>query len=103
MADPWLPSPGPASVYEAADFERAAGDDRYPVFRRELSGETDAAAWSGLLRRADPADEDGRRLTVPWLGQFVTARVTSLGGDWAVRSSGSARIIWTRLEVPTNR
>lgn len=57
LGDPWLPSPGPASVYEAADFTRVAGDDRYPVYRRELSGETDADAWSDLLRAAGPADE----------------------------------------------
>ena len=56
--DAWLPSPGPPSVYAAAGFEHAAGDDRFPVFRRELSGETDADAWSGLLRRAEPADDD---------------------------------------------
>ena len=55
VADPWLPSPGPASVYEAADFERAAGDERYPVYRRELTGETDADAWSDLLRASAPA------------------------------------------------
>ena len=60
MDDAWLPSPGPPAVYGAAGFERAAGDDRFPVFRRELSGETDADAWSGLLRAAEPADdEDG--------------------------------------------
>ncbi|MEP7081967.1 MAG: hypothetical protein ABI841_03210 [Chloroflexota bacterium] len=58
VPDPWLPSPGPASVYAAAGFERAAGDERFPVFRRELSGETDADAWSGLLRAAEPADDD---------------------------------------------
>jgi len=65
--DPWLPSPGPASVYEAANFERAAGDDRYPVYRRELSGETDAAAWAGLLRASAPPDddEDGWPLPLP--------------------------------------
>lgn len=57
VADPWLPSPGPASVYEAARFERAAGDDRYPVYRRELTGETDADAWSDLLRASTPSDE----------------------------------------------
>ena len=56
-ADPWLPSPGPASIYEEADFERAAGDDRFPVYRRELTGETDADAWSGLLRASTPSDE----------------------------------------------
>jgi hypothetical protein len=54
--DPWVPSPGPASVYAATGFERVAGDERYPVYRRELSGETDADAWSGLLRASAPAD-----------------------------------------------
>jgi len=34
--DPWQPSPGPASVYLAAGFSQAAGDERYPVYRREL-------------------------------------------------------------------
>jgi hypothetical protein len=65
--DPWLPSAGPASVYEAAGFERAAGDDRYPVYRRELTGETDADAWAGLLRASSPADddEDGWPLPLP--------------------------------------
>jgi hypothetical protein len=65
--DPWMPSPGPASVYEAAEFERVAGDDRYPVFRRELSGETDADAWAGLLRASTPAndDEDGWPMPLP--------------------------------------
>ena len=57
-ADAWLPSPGPASVYEAAGFERLAGDERFPVYRRELTGETDADAWSGLLRASRPDDED---------------------------------------------
>jgi hypothetical protein len=65
--DAWLPSPGPASVYEAAAFERAAGDDRYPVYRRELSGETAPDAWAGLLRASKPADddEDGWPLPMP--------------------------------------
>lgn len=58
VPDAWLPSPGPASVYEATGFMRAAGDDRYPVYRRELSGETDADAWSNLLRASTPSDED---------------------------------------------
>ncbi len=56
-AEEWLPSPGPSSVYEAAGFARAAGDDRFPVYRRELTGETDADAWSGLLRASRPDDE----------------------------------------------
>jgi hypothetical protein len=54
--DPWLPSPGPASVYEDGGFERVAGDDRYPVYRRELSGETDADAWGTLIRASTPDD-----------------------------------------------
>jgi len=58
VEDPWLPSPGPAAVYEGAGFERVAGDDRYPVYRRELSGETDPDAWAGLLRASAPADDD---------------------------------------------
>lgn len=65
VADAWLPSPGPASVYLSAGFERAAGDDRFPVFRRELSGETDADAWSGLIRAAEPQDDDEWPLPLP--------------------------------------
>jgi hypothetical protein len=57
--DGWLPSPGPAAVYEASGFERVAGDERFPVYRRELTGETDPDAWSGLLRASRPDDEDG--------------------------------------------
>jgi hypothetical protein len=56
-ADGWRPSPGPTSVYGEARFEHVAGDDRYPVYRRELTGETDADAWSGLLRASQPDDE----------------------------------------------
>ncbi len=56
-ADGWLPSPGPASAYEGAGFARAAGDDRFPVYRRELTGETDTDAWSGLIRASQPDDE----------------------------------------------
>jgi hypothetical protein len=63
--DPWLPSSGPASVYEAAEFERAAGDDRFPVYRRELTGETDADAWSDLLRAAAPDEGDDWPLPLP--------------------------------------
>lgn len=64
--DEWIPSPGPASVYEATGFERAAGDDRYPVHRRELTGETDADAWLELLRASRPDDEgDDWPLTLP--------------------------------------
>ena len=65
VPDAWLPSPGPASVYAAAGFERVAGDDRFPVFRRELSGETDADAWSGLIRASEPDDSDEWPLPLP--------------------------------------
>ena len=65
VADAWIPSPGPASVYEAAEFERVAGDERYPVYRRELTGQTDADAWSGLLRAAEPDDGDDWPLPLP--------------------------------------
>ncbi len=57
VGDAWLPPPGPTGIYEAAGFERAAGDDRFPVYRRELSGETDADAWGDLLRASRPQDE----------------------------------------------
>jgi hypothetical protein len=55
--DGWLPSAGPATVYESAGFTRAAGDERYPVYRRELSGEADSEAWGDLLRAGQPSDE----------------------------------------------
>ena len=61
----WLPSPGPASVYETAGFERAAGDDRFPVYRRELSGETDAEAWADFARAAQPDEGDDWPLPLP--------------------------------------
>lgn len=64
-ADPWRPSPGPAAVYAGAGFEHAAGDDRYPVYRRELTGETDADAWSGLLRASAPDEGDDWPLPLP--------------------------------------
>ncbi len=57
VADPWLPSPGPETIYTAGGFERAAGDDRYPVMRRELSGEAAEVGWGDLLSRTKPADE----------------------------------------------
>ena len=56
VADPWIPSSGPAAVYAAAGFERAAGDDRYPVMRRELGGATEIG-WGDLLSASKPADE----------------------------------------------
>jgi hypothetical protein len=54
--DPWLPSGGPASVYEDAGFARVAGDDQFPVYRRELAGEAEVG-WDDLLARTKPADE----------------------------------------------
>ena len=56
VADSWLPSPGPAAVYEQAGFARVAGEDRFPVMRREL-GEGAEVGWGDLLARAGPADE----------------------------------------------
>jgi len=64
-SDPWLPSPGPTSVYERAGFQQAAGDEHYPVYRRELSGETAADAWSDLLRAAQPDEGDDWPLPMP--------------------------------------
>jgi hypothetical protein len=55
-ADPWVPSGGPASVYEAAGFVQAAGDDQFPVYRRELAGEVEVG-WEDLLSRARPSVE----------------------------------------------
>lgn len=57
--DSWLPSSGPAAVYEASRFARVAGDDRYPAYRRELTGETDVAGWDELVRRSRPDEEQG--------------------------------------------
>lgn len=65
VPDPWLPSPGPSAVYEANGFERAAGDERYPVYRRELAGETDADAWGALLRATTPDVGDDWPLPLP--------------------------------------
>ena len=65
VADPWIPSPGPTDVYRAASFDQVAGDARFPVYRRELSGEADAEAWSGLLRAAKPDDSDDWPLPLP--------------------------------------
>jgi hypothetical protein len=57
VADPWIPSPGPEAIYAAGGFERVAGDDRYPVMRRELSGESGEVGWGDLLSKARPPDE----------------------------------------------
>lgn len=56
-ADPWLPSAGPEAAYLATGFERVAGDERYPVLRRELSG-SEEVGWGDLLARAAPAGEE---------------------------------------------
>ena len=65
VADAWLPSPGPAFVYERAGFERVAEDERYPVYRIELSGETSEVAWPADLLRRDEADDDAWPLPLP--------------------------------------
>jgi ribosomal protein S18 acetylase RimI-like enzyme len=65
VAEAWMPSPGPVALYESAGFERVAGDEHYPVYRRELSGETAADAWSDLLRAAAPDEGDDWPLPVP--------------------------------------
>jgi hypothetical protein len=58
VPDGWLPSPGPAALYEANAFERVAGDDRFPVYRKELTGEGQEAGWDDLLRHTAPADDE---------------------------------------------
>jgi hypothetical protein len=57
VPDPWALSPGPALVYEAAGFTRAAGEDRYPVYRRELEVGSVDVGWGDLLSHVKPADE----------------------------------------------
>jgi hypothetical protein len=58
VADPWLPSPGPAAIYERAGFAQVAGEDRFPVLRRELAVEGSAeVGWGDLLARTPPPDE----------------------------------------------
>ena len=56
VADPWSLSPGPASVYQAAGFAHAAGEDRFPVYRRELGTSADVG-WGDLLSHTRPPDE----------------------------------------------
>jgi hypothetical protein len=48
VRDPWLPSPGPATVYRRAAFEQVAGDDRVPSVRRAAPS---APARAGSRRR----------------------------------------------------
>lgn len=55
--DPWQPPAGVESVYQAAGFERVAGDDRYPVERRELGDAATDVGWGDLLAHTKPADE----------------------------------------------
>ena len=56
-ADGWLAPPGPAGCYRAAGFAQAAGDERFPVYRRELTGSGADIGWGDLLRHAPPADD----------------------------------------------
>ena len=65
VTDPWLPSAGPAAVYEDAGFERVAGEDRFPVMRRELGGEGAAeVGWGDLLART-PGEDEGDDWPLP--------------------------------------
>ena len=57
LADPWIPSAGPETIYAAGGFERVAGDDRYPVMRCELSGESAEVGWGDLLSHTKAPDE----------------------------------------------
>jgi len=57
VADAWSLSPGPASVYQAAGFTLAAGEERYPVYRRELEGASADVGWGDLLSHTPPPDE----------------------------------------------
>lgn len=65
--DPWLPSSGPASVYEAAGFVQAAEDPQFPVYRRELVGGAEVG-WGDLLAKTRKPDEgDAWPLPMPKL------------------------------------
>ena len=57
VAEPWALSPGPASIYEAVGFTIAAGEERYPVYRRELEGSSADVGWGDLLSHTRPPDE----------------------------------------------
>ncbi len=57
VPDPWIPSPGPEAIYAAGGFARVAGDDRYPVMRRELSEGSAEVGWGDLLSRTKAPDE----------------------------------------------
>jgi hypothetical protein len=64
VADPWLPSPGPASIYRAAGFMLAAGDERFPAYRRELASAGQEVPWGDLLSHTRPID-DGDEWPLP--------------------------------------
>lgn len=57
IAEPWLSSAGPAAVYAECGFAQVAGDDRFPVYRRELGSEGGEVGWGDLLARSRPPDE----------------------------------------------
>ena len=68
VADPWSLPAGPAAAYVAAGFTRAAGEDRYPVYRRELEGEAADVGWGDLLAHTPKPDEgDDWPLPLPTL------------------------------------
>jgi hypothetical protein len=62
--DAWGPSPGPEGIYLKVGFQRVAGDDRYPVLRRELAG-GEEVGWGDLLARAAPPDDDDAAWPLP--------------------------------------
>ncbi len=57
VPDPWSLSPGPATAYVAAGFAQAAGDERYPAYRRELESGSTEVGWADLLSHTTPIDE----------------------------------------------
>jgi hypothetical protein len=57
VANAWAVPQGPSAAYEAAGFTLAAGEDQYPVYRRELEGGSTEVGWGDLLSHAKPADE----------------------------------------------
>jgi hypothetical protein len=57
VANPWAVSAGPAAVYQAAGFKRAAGDEHFPAYRRELEGASTDVGWGDLLSHTRPPDE----------------------------------------------
>jgi hypothetical protein len=64
IADRWSVSPGPASVYQAAGFTLVAGEERYPVYRRELEGASADVGWGDLLSHTRLPDE-GEKWPLP--------------------------------------